>query len=309
MGVVLPFLAIARRLDAEHTPDRMGTVALSVTAPLLHDWETWQYARNLSPRTVTERSATIVRFASEVECDPTDASSAQVVRWLAGHTEWRPGTRATYYAYLCSWFGWLQVQEHRADNPMLKVGAPKVARRSPRPVPDAHLINLLRTRMHHRTRVMILLAALAGLRVHEIAKLRGEDVDVIGELLRVDGKGGVSSILPLHPLLLEVAATMPRKGWWFPANSTRPGKHAHSRSISQIVGRTMQRADVPGTPHALRHWFGTTLVDDGANLETVRELLRHASLEYTQIYVRAADHHRAEAIGRLDPFRAGPQAA
>jgi len=302
MGVVLSF---AIKGCAADSIDGMTHNVQTVTSPLLTEWETWQYARNLSPRTVTERIATVVRFASEVECNPIDASSAQVVRWLAGHTEWRPGTRATYYAYLCSWFGWLQVQEHRADNPMLKVGAPKVARRQPRPIPDAHLINLLATRMHHRTRVMILLAALAGLRVHEIAKLRGEDVDVIGGLLRVDGKGGVSSILPLHPLLMEAAATMPRKGWWFPANSIRPGKHAHSRSVSQIVGRTMQRADVPGTPHALRHWFGTTLVDDGANLETVRELLRHASLEYTQMYVRAADHHRAEAIGRLDPFRAG----
>jgi len=306
MGVVLSFAIKGCTADSI---DGMTHNEQTVTSPLLTEWETWQYARSLSPRTVTERLALLDRFARETGRDPTSVSSAVIVRWLASHEDWRPGTRATYHAYLCSWFGWLQVQEHRGDNPMLKVGAPRVARRSPRPVPDAHLINLLRTRMHHRTRVMILLAALAGLRVHEIAKLRGEDVDVIGGLLRVDGKGGVSSILPLHPLLMEAAVTMPRKGWWFPANSIRPGKHAHSRSVSQIVGRTMQRADVPGTPHALRHWFGTTLVDDGANLETVRELLRHASLEYTQIYVRAADHHRAEAIGRLDPFRAGPHAA
>jgi integrase/recombinase XerD len=62
------------------------------------------------------------------------------------------------------------------------------------------------------------------------------------------------------------------------------------------------RAGVPGTPHALRHWFGTGLLAGGADLRTVQECLRHQSVATTQIYTRAPDDRRHEAIAGLDPW-------
>ncbi len=153
--------------------------------------------------------------------------------------------------------------------------------------------------MHHRTRVKILLAALAGLRVHEIAKVRGEDVDIDGRVLRVTGKGGRTDNIPLHNLLVAAAMTMPKRGWWFPANGRRPGEHLRDKSVSDIIGDAMRRADVPGTPHSLRHWYGTNLVAAGADLRTAQTLLRHAHLQTTAIYVQVADGKRTEAIDRL----------
>jgi integrase/recombinase XerD len=164
-------------------------------------------------------------------------------------------------------------------------------------------MRLLLTRMHHRTRVMILLAALAGLRVSEIARARGDDVDVSAPRIFVIGKGGTRKWLPLHPLLVDVALEMPRRGWWFPANSTRPGDHVHPKSVSDIVGNAMRRAGARGTPHSLRHWTGTTLLDDGADLRTVQEILRHKSVATTQGYTKVSDVRRGEAINRLDPYR------
>ncbi|WP_256990254.1 tyrosine-type recombinase/integrase [Rhodococcus sp. 05-2255-2A2] len=156
--------------------------------------------------------------------------------------------------------------------------------------------------MHKRTKVMILLACLAGLRVHEIAKVRGEHFDLVGRTFTVVGKGGHRSTLPLHPLLVEIAWTMPRKGHWFPANSTRSG-HVLPRSVGTIIKQVMVRAGVPGTAHSLRHWYGTTLVDSDVDLRTTQELLRHASLATTQIYTKIADHRKANGVDRLDPFR------
>ncbi|MCV7090197.1 site-specific integrase [Mycobacterium interjectum] len=153
--------------------------------------------------------------------------------------------------------------------------------------------------MHHRTRVMILLAALAGLRVHEIAKFRGEDIDLDARTLRVTGKGGRTDSLPVHPMLVAAALTMPARGWWFPANSRRPGDHVHGKSVSDIIGNAMRRAGVPGTPHGLRHSFGSNLVASGADLRTAQTLLRHANLQTTAIYVQVADGKRVEAIDRL----------
>lgn len=269
----------------------------------LSDWEVWQYARRLSARTIEERVRVIRMFGLETQVQPCAADPLTIVRWAAGHTDWSDSTSATYHAYLSAWFKWLQLQDLRLDNPMLKVGTPRYPDREPRPVSDRHLVQLLCTPMHHRTRVMILLAALAGLRVHEIAKVRGEDVMDDARLV-VAGKGGKVRTIPLHPLLVDVLPAMPQRGWWFVSNSRCPGQHVLSKSVSDIVGRAMRRAEVAGTPHSLRHWYGTTLLDDGADLRTVQELMRHANIASTQGYTKVPDERRREAIGRLDPFRA-----
>lgn len=230
-------------------------------------WMTWQYAQSLSARTVEERLGTIGRVARWNEVQPELLTVEHVVTWLAEGGDWSATTRHTYHSHLNSWFEWLQRMGHRDDNPMIRVGKPRRPRGKPHPVADEHLPRLLGTRMRKRTRVMILLATLAGLRVHEIAKFRGEHVDLVGRTITVTGKGGHREVLPLHPLLLEAAYTMPRRGFWFPANSTREG-HMLWRSVSGTIREVMRRAGVPGSAHSLRHWYGTTLVATGTDLRT-----------------------------------------
>jgi integrase/recombinase XerD len=151
---------------------------------------------------------------------------------------------------------------------------------------------------------MILLAALAGLRVHEIAKVRGEDIDTVARTLRVTGKGGKVADLPLHPLLVEAANQMPHRGIWFPGNSRRPGQPIHRKSVSEVIQQAMFRADIPGgTAHRLRHWYGSTLVGDGGDLRTAQTLMRHVNLNTTAIYVVVPDEKRIEGDRQTRPVR------
>lgn len=273
------------------------------TDPLIQEWMLWQLAARLSDVTVSERIRVIIEFADGIQTAPAHAQPMDIVRWLSRHTEWSAATAATYHSYLRAWFKWLCIMDYRPDNPMVKLHAPRYPERFARPVTDDDLVALLTTNMHHRTRIMILLAALAGLRVSEISRVRGEDIDLSAPKMYVLGKGQTRKWLPLHPLLVDAALTMPRRGWWFPANSRRQGDHVHSKSVSDIIGNAMRRAGARGTPHALRHWIGTTLLDDGADLRTVQELLRHASVATTQIYTKVPDARRHDAINRLNPFR------
>lgn len=271
--------------------------------PLLASWKLHQLAIRRDAKTIGERIRVINQFADESGCSPASASADEILEWLASHGEWSDSTAATYHSYLRTWFKWLCVFDHRADNPMLKLGSPRYPERVPRPVSDDGLARLLKSRMHHRTRVMILLASLGGLRVHEIAKVCGADVDLSSRTIYVEGKHGSRASLPFHPLLIEAAYSMPGRNWWFPSNSTRPGQHIHGKGVSDIIGNAMRRADVAGTPHKLRHWFGSTLLDDGVDLRTIQTLLRHKSLATTQIYTKVPDDRRHQAIAGLDPFR------
>lgn len=276
-----------------------------VAHPLIAEWELWHVAARKSSRTTSERIRVLLQFANEIDESPVTAQAVVIMRWLQSHEDdWSDSTAATYHSYLRAWFKWLNVEGHRVDNPMIKLGTPKYPDRVPRPVEDGSLIRLLKTRMHHRTRVMILLGALAGMRVSEIARVRGEDIDLDKAVIYMTGKGKKRDALPLHPLLIDAARTMPETGWWFPGQRTRAGKHVGGKSVSGIIGQAMRRARIAGTAHCLRHWYGSTLLEDGADVRTVQTLLRHRSLATTAIYTKVPDGRRHAAVAKLDPFRA-----
>lgn len=271
---------------------------------LIDEWALWQRSGRRAERTIIERCRVIAQFLRETVVDPIHAKPMDIARWMSMHQEWGQSTAATYHSYLMSWHKWLVMLDYRAENPMYKLQKPKRPERCPRPVADDDLIRLLNVRVKHRTKVMIFLHTLAGLRVSEIAKVRGEDVDLQAKRIHVVGKGGKRAWVPLHPVLIELAETMPTTGWWFPGNNRRPGQPIRSKSVSDIIANAMTRAGIVGSPHALRHWYATTLLEDGADLRTVQELMRHSSVQTTQVYTKVPDARRTAAVGRLDPFRA-----
>jgi integrase/recombinase XerD len=227
-------------------------------------------------------------------------TALDVSRFL-GRPGLKPTSRTTYFSSIACFYKWFA--DNGGQDITARLPRPAAPRGTPRPISNEQLRTLLATNMRRKTRIMILLAALAGLRVHEIAKVRGEDIDLDARTLRVTGKGNRTETLPLHPLLVEAARSMPRRGWWFSGNSRRPGQPIARRSVSEVIQMAMARAGIPGgTAHRLRHWYGSKLVAEGADLRTAQTLLRHANLNTTAIYVQVVDEKRVEAIDRLDPF-------
>lgn len=123
--------------------------------------------------------------------------------------------------------------------------------------------------------------------------------------MRVLGKGGVESVLPLHPEIVALAASMPTRDYWFP--SDRPGPHVLSRTVSVNVRRACAAAGVPlHGAHPLRHWFATWLVRGGADLRTTQTLMRHSSLATTARYCEVSEDSRRAAVLRLPSLGAHP---
>lgn len=137
--------------------------------------------------------------------------------------------------------------------------------------------------------------------------MHSDDVDLESHTLKVVGKGGRTDYLPLHPMVQQLALTMPT-GWWFPARRGRDG-HIKGQSVSDLLTHARKRAGIADrslTGHSLRHAFGTELVRGGANIRAVQELMRHSSLQTTQRYTQVLDEDRRNALSVL-PVRAIPR--
>lgn len=209
---------------------------------------------------------------------------------------------------LRSFFGWLHDKGHRVDNPALELPRVKVPRGKPRPFTLAQIEAMLATGSYFRTRVMILLGYLHGLRAHEIAKVHGRDVDRQRMQLYVLGKGAVERWVPIHPLLAGMLDQLPDDDWWFPSRSTRrtASPHIAAGSVSDLLRQAKIRAGIQErnrTAHSLRHSFATHLILNGADIRAVQELLGHASLASTQIYAGVTDEHLAREASKLPAIR------
>lgn len=266
------------------------------TSELLAAFRTHGLAAGHSGRTIEARHATIHRLALDVDLLGCDADD--LVTWLAG-LDLARSSRATYRAHLRAFFSWLHETGRREGNPALTVPSAKAPRGLPRPVTPAGVQAIIAACSDPRaatTRAYVLLAAYEGMRVHEIAKVRGEHFSETE--VTVHGKGGVLSTIPLNPLVSLLAETMPRVGYWFPSSSSTG--HVSRVTVSQAISRAMRRAGVAGTPHGLRHHFGTQVLRaSGGDLRLTQRVMRHASPATTAIYTQVLDDAAFRAVANI----------
>jgi integrase/recombinase XerC len=165
---------------------------------------------------------------------------------------------------------------------------------------------------------MLELLYAAGLRVSELAGMDLRDVDFERCEAHVLGKGGKERIVPLYPLALRLLQAylqeerqllLPKKG----IEGTNPSAEAFflgergGRISDRTVRRLVERifgAELPGkrvSPHTLRHSFATHLLEGGADLRAVQELLGHADLGTTQVYTHLSKGRLKEVYSRSHP--------
>lgn len=252
-------------------------------------WEQSMRGAGRSERTINER----LRVLRASRLDPLTATVFDIEAWLAEHPQWAQSTRRSYVDALRACFHWMHARGLRPDDPTDALQRITVPRGVPKPIMTGELQLLLDRARTWKLRGYLLLGSLAGLRVHEIAKVRGEDIR--DGRIRVTGKGGVAALIPMPPALAEYARERPTKGWWFPSGQG----HVTGNNVSRVVSDHMSRCGVDATAHCLRHWLGTELVAEGAQIRVVQKGLRHANLQTTQIYTDVRDEQLAEAFAAL----------
>lgn len=252
----------------------------------------WLLEHGLSENTIRQRLEFVdrwVRLWGTVEVSP-----ATINRWLAQYEGW---TRVTYYNHARSLYRFLVEIGALERDPMERMRRPPRPAPHPKPLTDEQ-VRLVLAHSSGDVRAWMLLAYLAGLRAHEIAKVRGEDVSPAA--IYVVGKGGQGAAIPTHPTLWELAGDYPRDGFWFP-NPDSPRGHISGNAISQRIGRLFRSLDIheKGAVHRLRHSYCTQLSRNGVPPRVIQELMRHSSLVTTQMYIDVDTEEKRRAIAGL----------
>lgn len=280
------------------------------------EFATWQArfiedlarTRNLSGHTCRAYARDLEQFRLETDATRLADLDVQRVRQVLAALSARGCKRTTLarkIAALRAFARYLVRSGALPDHPLSVLATPRRRRTLPRLLPD-HVLEALLERLDVRTplglrdRAVLEVLASSGIRISELCNLRLEDVDLGQGELRVFGKGGKERIVLVDPravgwlgrYLEEVRPGLACSG----ENALFLGNRGRPLAPRAIQDRMKKLADGlghpgPASPHVLRHGFATRLLEAGADLRVVQELLGHASLSTTQIYTHVTPGH------------------
>lgn len=252
--------------------------------------------------------AAFIRWAERGGLDgPADVTRLHLRRYLAYRTTLgrKSRTIAREAASLRRYFGWLLHTGAIAVDPSRGLSSPRGEARLPRVLREAELESVLDApgpppadevawAVHLRDNAVIELLYGSGLRVAELCGLRPPDLELRERRVTVWGKGDKQRWVPMSEPSVEAVRAWLQQGRAHllaersPADAAflnRRGGRLTPRDVRRILDR---RASDPTHPHALRHTFATHLLDGGADLRAVQELLGHADLATTQLYTHVS---------------------
>ena len=263
--------------------------------------------RNMAATTIKRRRITARRleaWLAERGDTMLDATSDDIATWLDGlrnkHTgkSLAPQSVDHYQSDLVGFYRWATRSGRLDSDPTEWLERRIRPAYLPHPIVSDDLAVALDL-ADPQMRMILALAALAGLRAAEIAALHVTAVDRGGQTLWVvQGKGAKDRVVPICPALdAELARYgLPRSG---PVIHHEGGQY-RAQSMSAKASRFLSGCGLGNSLHDLRHWYASTLLDQGVDVRVVQELLGHSSLSSTQIYTRVSRRHLTSAVASLD---------
>lgn len=267
---------------------------------LLKDYRNYlKIERAMSPNTVASYCCDVEKFLDDVEVeDVRKMTPAVILDYLSSCQGLSKRSQARLLSSLRSFFGWCIVEGMITDNPCDMVDSPKLGRYLPDVLSVEDVVSIiesvdLSTWNGFRDRAILEILYGCGLRVSEAVELKVSCLYFDKGFVRIIGKGNKERLVPVGEVAAEAVneylARRPE-----PADTAsedilflnRFGRSLSRQSMFKMIKRQALIADVRTTisPHTFRHSFATHLVENGADLRVVQEMLGHESITTTEIY-------------------------
>ncbi len=284
------------------------------------------FDRDLGARSVAERTrrayatdlGQFAEWSGEAAVEPTEVRHRDVRRYGAALSEAgaAPATVARKLAAIRSLYSFLVRTERAESNPADLVSSPKREQKLPKVLSAEQVRTLLEripahTPLELRDRAMLELAYSCGLRCEEIVDLDLGSLDFESERVRVMGKGSKERLLPVgEPAQRALRRYLESGRHVLGADRaeqalflSKSGRRLSNSDITRRLGLWVREAALAGgiSPHSLRHSFATHLLEGGADLRTIQELLGHASISTTQVYTRVDAARLRDAYSATHP--------
>lgn len=222
-----------------------------------------------------------------------------------------------HFAALRSFFKWLTRRQGWTTNPLLDVQLPKQEKKLPVVLTLTQVVEMLALPLAlpksprspewgpERDTAILELFYSTGMRLAELASVNVEDVDAYSDTVRVIGKGRKERLLPVGShAMLAIQRYRQKAGIQSgPLFLSKLRKRITTQALADVVDKYWKASGMPihVTPHKLRHSFATHLLNNGADLRSVQELLGHASLSTTQIYTHVSTQRMKEVYEAAHP--------
>ncbi len=270
-------------------------------------------------RNVAAGSATATALATDVSTQILEADVNSIRSYLARLNEqgYSKSTSARKLATLRSFYKFLVRRSHLESSPVAAIRTPKQDKRLPLFLTSEQIEALLNCpntneMLGARDRAIMETLYSSGLRVSELVGLNLQDVDFLGEVIHIRGKGKKERVAPVGSSALQATQRYltfrdadPRKEG-FDAQALFVNKHGQrlsARSVRRKLDKYLLQAglDPRISPHTLRHSFATHMLNNGADLRVVQELLGHRSISTTQIYTHLTTNRMREVYESSHP--------
>lgn len=279
--------------------------------------------RGLSANSIENYRYDIVKFINyleehEIQISPLKISEEKIQEFIYEVSKSMSArSQSRIISGLRSFFDYLVFEDYRKDNPLELIESPKIGRKLPDTLSTEEIDRLIESiDLSHpqgeRNRCILETLYSCGLRVSELITLKLSDLYFDEGFIRVVGKGDKQRLVPISPLTVkyidlyidQIRVHLPiQKGFEDTLFLNRRGKQLTRAMIFTIVKQTAVKAGIKKkiSPHTFRHSFATHLLENGADLRSIQQMLGHESIITTEIYMHLDRTHLKEVLEKFHP--------
>lgn len=258
--------------------------------------------RDLATTHMTARRRAVERLADYLDRDALTVTTDELRRYLGSLPRTTPRSRYAEQSHLICYLRWATQHGHLDHDPSVTIPRPRLTRLLPRPISEPDLTAAL-LGAPARERMMLVLAAYAGLRACEIAALDRSDILDHAPIpcLVAHGKGRKDRVVPLSATVLTELRDygLPARGPLFPRRDGQPGRTSAAR-VSKDANAVLHGLGIVDTLHSLRHRFATATYAASQDILVVAALLGHSDPATTAGYAAWSQQAAAAAVRALD---------